>query len=667
MEEKMNLVTMLLKLKNDEKKGVWFIESRYKDVFVSYKELYESVRFRLFNLQRKGLKPKDKIILPIENNYEFLVNFWACVVGGIIPIPCSLSDDDQQKLKILKIFDISSNPFILLTEEKLVFLKTFMSDHVDKRVFKEVSGNVILSSELQDRVEYGDMVFPSLDDIAFIQFSSGSTGNPKGVILTHNNIYTNLMDCIEAAEITQDDSSINWMPLTHDLGLIKIHLGSLCAQINQFIMTPQLFLKRPTLWMEKVSQYKITQLYTTNYGVKLFLDAYRKKEQADWDLKQVRFVLNAAEPISAKLSKEFLNEMNKYGMSKTVMLPAYGLAEATVGVASYKVNQELNVYRLHRDFLSIGDKIEQTDDDNHVEFVEIGFPVKHTSLRICDSDGAVLKDNHIGRIQIKGENVTQGYLNDEANSICLFSNDGWLNTGDIGFLNNGRLTVTGREKDLLIINGVNYYPHDIERLAEATKLIELNKVAAVGVYNPELFRDELLLFVVYKKTIAEFVELSLFLKKEVGKKLGFQVSEVLPVKNIPKTTSGKLQRFYLKEQYEKGKYSEVISQIKELERETVNLNNESCTQLEKEIISIWVDAVGDRNVTLTDEFLEVGGDSFKAVKILNEIESKYGLDIEPLQLINELNTPKKIADFVSDYLKQKQKQKNEESFLNFNF
>ncbi|MEC0134711.1 non-ribosomal peptide synthetase [Paenibacillus odorifer] len=663
-----NLINMLDKLKFNNERGIYFIESRNEETFISYKALYESARYRLFDLQKKGLKPKDKIILQVDKNSDFIVNFWACLLGGIIPIPCSLNDNEQQKMKILKIYEISNNPFVLLSQEKWSILKRFLEDIIASSEIEKFTNSVIVSNYLLNDTSYGEIANTTSDDTAFIQFSSGSTGTPKGVVLSNKNILINLEDSIVRAETTNADSSINWMPLTHDLGLIQIHLGSIYARIDQYIMTSQLFLKRPVLWMEKVSQHKITQLYTTNYGIKLFLDAFEKNSEVNWDLKNVRFILNAAEPISPTLCKEFLNKMGKYRLSELAMIPAYGLAEATVGAAGHGINHPLTIYKLDRNNLLIGNRIKEVDHQNGVEFLEIGPPLDNTAIRICDSNDTVLDDNYIGRIQIKGGNVTKGYLNEEGTSNGLFTNDGWLNTGDVGFINMNNIIVTGREKDLLIINGMNYYPHDIERIAESTNVIGLNKVAATGVYNPHLYKDELIIFVVFKRKLKEFFEISELIKRTVSKKIGFEVTEVIPVKSIPKTTSGKLQRFQLKEQFENGLYKEIIDELTLLRKDA--FKNEykvhHYSSLEKDVLKIWMEIVGHSYIELEDDFFEIGGDSMKAIKMIDEINSKFGLEIEPSQLLDEVKTPKEMSTYIrsnsSEYLKDK-----EEKVIEFNF
>ncbi|MCG7410806.1 non-ribosomal peptide synthetase [Paenibacillus sp. ACRRX] len=644
------LVELIQSLKEVEDRGITFIHSRAMEVFVSFKELYENALKTLFKLQERGLSPGTELIFQIEDNQDFITVYWACLMGRIIPVPCTVGSNDEQKEKLLRIVGIMHSPFMITTLKRWDDLASYIEKKYSFEKGYNMTEKTIFLDDLVGNTEKGELHFPEPSDIAFIQFSSGSTGIPKGVVLTHHNILVNITDTIEYLKTTSNDCSINWMPLTHDMGLISNHLSSMRAGIQQYIMTPTLFLKRPLLWLEKASEHGVTQLYTTNFALKLIISSYATKKIDEINLSKVRTILIGAEPISAKLCNQFIDDMKGYGLDPLCMLPAYGLAEATVGVAGHELGKPIKVTYINRNSMSIGHKITKTEDSdiNSVSFVEIGTCLNNTMIRICDAEGNVLDDQIIGYIQIKGDNVTSGYYNNLVATQEIILDDHWLNTGDLGFVDAGKLTITGRVKDIIIINGQNYYAHDIERIAEGVKGIELNKIVAAGAYNNESQKDELILFVLHRGLLESFVPLSIALKKYINRQIGIEVKHVVPVRSIPKTTSGKLQRFELRDNYLGGNYSEILSQLDTIIGSCEQPPFEPQTPLEKKLHRMWINALEVNAVGMNTPFFEAGGDSIKAIKLIEEINSTFQIDLEVTSLMDGAPTLRSMAYLIEE-------------------
>ncbi|MCL6588800.1 MAG: amino acid adenylation domain-containing protein [Firmicutes bacterium] len=643
----MNTLNELLISRGEIKdKGITFVINDTDERFLSYHDLYHSSLWLLYQLQQRNLKPGEEVVFQIDDNEKFIIVFWACILGGFIPVPISVGQHDEQRLKLFRIWNILQKPRLITTRDVFQKISVFASQaDIPVEVFE---GNVIILDELPESFQNG-LIHPAKeDDIAFIQFSSGSTGEPKGAIITHKNVLLNLTAVLRRAKITPADSGLNWMPLTHDMGLIGTHIKGLLAGIRQYNMPTSLFIKHPTLWIEKASQRRVTLLYSPNFGYKHFLKFLTPEIKRDWDLSNIRLIFNGAEPISLELCQEFLTTLKTYGLHKNSMYPVYGLAEGTIAVTFPEPGSEMAFIHLSRNSLGIGDSIRITgaDDPSSITFVEVGTPLDYCQLRIGDEKGLDIGEDRIGYIQIRGGNVTSGYYRNPQATRQLTGAGGWLNTGDLGFLHQGKLYVTGRAKDVIFIAGQNYYSHDIERIAEAAPGLELGKVAAVGVFNRQQRGDQLVLFILFKSKLAKFLPLIPELKRLVNRQLGIEVAEVIPVKSMPKTTSGKIQRYRLRERYLNGEFDDLRNEINALQAkgaaETAGFLGSAT---ETKLAQIWSEILSQTRVKKDDDFFALGGDSLRATQMLSRIYDSFGIRLE-LEILFENPQLAKLASLI---------------------
>jgi len=463
--------------RRDDEKGITFISGDSEETYVSYKNLYHRALGLLHNLQARGITQGDELIFQLEDNESFLYTYWACLLGGIVPVPVTPGNNEEHRFKLYKIWKILNHPYLITEHETFMALDKFMRSKNFYETLEEMKNRTVLVGDITGAGLSipGTTYKPKLSDIAFVQFSSGSTGDPKGVILTHGNLLVNTRALASRSEISPGDSMLSWMPLTHDMGMIVCHLTSFISHINQYIMPTALFIRRPTLWLKKTNEHKATLISSPNFGYRYFLSFFKPEIADGWDLSRVRVIYNGAEPVSAKLCYEFLDTMASWGLNRNSMCVGYGMAEATVDVSVCAPGEGLIAVHLDRECLNIGRQVRDVDvkDSKCVTFVDVGYPVDDCYVRICDEAGHILDDNVIGHIQIKGKNVTCGYYNNTEATEKTIASDGWLSTGDLGFMRNGRLVVTGRAKDIIFVNGLNYYPHDIERAAEDVEGIGL--------------------------------------------------------------------------------------------------------------------------------------------------------------------------------------------------
>ncbi|MCX8132089.1 MAG: amino acid adenylation domain-containing protein [Clostridia bacterium] len=651
MSDYRTLTELIIARKSEENKGITFILGDTEEVFVSYKQLYFTALGLLYDFQKAGFKRGDEVIFQIDDNQRFVYTFWACILGGMIPVPVTTGTNDEHKMKLFKIWGVLNNPRIIATADFLGKLDAFAEKNGLRGKMSIIKERAAFVDSLIQTENLGEIYCSSPEDIAFIQFSSGSTGDPKGVIITHSNVLANLYSVIKWVGIDSNDVGLNWMPLTHDMGLIGTHIKDVIACINQYNIQTTLFIRHPSLWMQKASEHKVTLLYSPNFGYKHFLKFYQPDENRKWDLSRVRLIYNGAEPISMDLCYEFLDKMSVYGLNRNAMFPVYGLAEGTIAVTFPNLEEKFKYHTLSRDSLKVGEKVVDIpkEDNKAVTFIDVGYPIYNCHVRICDEENYDLGENRIGYIQIKGGNVTSGYYNNKAATEQLITADGWLNTGDLGFMRDRRLVITGRAKDVIFIAGQNYYSHDIERVGECIDGIELGKIAATGVFNEKLKCDELILFVIFKSKVENFIPFVINLKRIINQKMGIEVSEVIPVKNIPKTTSGKVQRFKLRESYIKGEYDSIKHEIHTLMADEFSKRKIEAPKnvIEEKLVAIWSEVLNIKEIGTRDNFFELGGDSLRITQLISRIRDVFGVELDQSELFDNPEI-EKLANAISN-------------------
>lgn len=549
------LTSLLEKCAGKPDSGINFIYSN-TTVFLSYNELFIHARSVLAFLNSRGIVAGDELIIQTEDNKDLLTVFWACVLGGIIAIPVSGGGQQENLRKPLYIRELLRNPWIICDPGQYGRLKEQAEDGLADMLFLETKWVDI--SNIMSVEEQPVLADISPEDIAYIQYSSGSTGQPKGVTLTHSNLVHNIADIADRTMVSGDDRLLSWMPLTHDMGLICFHLTGIYAGANEYLIGTPVFIRRPLLWMESAHIHQATVLYSPNFGLQYFLSALEHHADAHhWDLSAVRLIYNGAEMIAPALCEAFAEKMKDYRMPGNVICPGYGLAEASVAVTLSVPGDPIETGYFERDSLHIGMKAVLRPDAGHpdtIVLVTVGAPVSQCAVRIVNSGDKVLPDGYVGHIQIKGHNVTQGYYRDTVNTAALFTKDGWLRTGDLGLLTDGKLVISGRFKNMLVIQGKNYYPHDIERICMTGLGMTTGKVVACGFRDEKAGHDQLLVFVLFKGNKTTFAPIGQKINNIIPAELGIPVYAVVPIPQIPKTTSGKIQHFKLVAAYASGMY-----------------------------------------------------------------------------------------------------------------
>jgi acyl-CoA synthetase (AMP-forming)/AMP-acid ligase II/acyl carrier protein len=590
----------------------------------------------LHHLQRIGATPGDMLILHVASNEQFIDAFWACLYGGIVPVPVAVGISDEHKQKLLRIARQLGNP-LLYTDRKLrERLATFAATQGEPEAWTALKPRTFLVDQLDDISREGTPARVTADQTAFIQFSSGSTSEPKGVVLTHRNILANAEGARQAALLTEQDTSLSWMPLTHDMGLIGFHLIMMYAGVRQYLMPTDLFVRRALLWLKFAAEKRVTITCSPNFGYRHFLRAYEGKGLDGVDLSSIRLIFNGAEPISVELAQEFLERMAPHGLRRSAMFPVYGLAEASLAVAFPPPGSAFKDLTVDRRSLGVGSVARQVaaDDPNALPLMCEGNAIPFTSIKLVDDAGAETAADQVGHLLIKGDNVTRGYFrNPQANAAAIDA-DGWLRTGDLALWHDGELYVTGRSKEIIFVNGQNYYPHDIEAVVQHEPGLDLGKVAAAGVRNPHAPTDELVLFVLHRSDMASFLPIATRAIHLVNEHAGVEVARVVPVKRIPKTTSGKLQRTALAKSFEDGEFAAEVAEFDAAWQAAHGQGRAAAGQIEQQIKAIVDDALPGKHVDIDENLFEVGASSLTLIQIHEKIDELYPGQVDLTELFD---------------------------------
>ncbi|NNF41084.1 MAG: non-ribosomal peptide synthetase [Woeseiaceae bacterium] len=638
-----NTLTELLADVRDKPREIRFIDGENVESVLSFADLWSRALALLGSLQERGMRPGDELIVFTKSNENFVVAFWAAVLGGIVPVPVAVGISDEHRLKLFRIV-AQLHRATLFTEMGLL---ERLLEFSKQRELDDITGLLESQTVLMTDVlpaATGEVFQAQPNDTAFIQYSSGSTSDPKGVVLTHKNLCTNIRAIVEGTGWNADDQSLSWMPLTHDMGLIGYHLSVLGVGMNHAVMDTSLFVRRPLIWMSKANELRATQLCSPNFGYKHFLKLFQRKGLPDLDLSCVKLILNGAEPISWELCEEFLAALAPHGLKRTAMYPVYGLAEATVGVSLPVPGSEYSRITVDRHSLRVGEPYRAVEPQHAdaVSFVKVGRAIRDVRIRITDDNDQVLPDAVIGNIQLQGDSVTERIYGDEAATTELFTDDGWLRTGDCGLFVDEQLVITGRQKDIIIVNGQNYYPHDIEEIVATLDGLDLNKVVIAGATPQGGQTEELIVFVLYRQAPEDFVPLIRQVRDLVGEQTGLAVDHVVPVARIPKTTSGKVQRGKLLDAYLDGDFDEVMAAL-QLAAGGAETTDDDPLVAELEVICREFSV--ERTIGPDDNLFEVGVSSLTLTEIVLAIDEKYPAKLDISDLF-DYPTLREIAAFL---------------------
>lgn len=516
-------------------RGIHFFGSRFEERFVPYGELFRQAVAFASSLRDRGVGRSDRVLLPLSSNPETVAAFWGLVLLGAVPfsVPVPLMAQDRQAYlrRLVHLATACAVRWWILPGE--AGQQEDVPEGFPPERILRLGPLSRLPLPSKDRDDFSPA---SPDDMAFVQFSSGSTSHPKGVPITHRALVYNLSLIVDNDRRTPESVFASWLPLYHDMGLVGGLLSNLWFRNRLVLMDPRCFVSRPLAWLEAISRFRATVTAIPNFALDVCTQRVSEEQlrQAGVELGSLRYVYNGSEPVRPSSIRRFEQKFASFGFVPGSIYPAYGMAEATLIVTAPKYGVPVVIRRFRG-----------------AEIPSVGYPLGDFQVAVRDEEGRPCGAEQVGEIFLRGTSVTPGYVGPGAESGDLLR-DGWLATGDLGFLDEeGRLFVTGRKKDLLIVRGQNFYGHDIAASVEEGLSL---RPGTVHVFSVEREEAEAVVLLVAAPRAGgpargsrpdgdpDLEGLRREIVKLVLREFGLAVHDVLFVPRLPKTTSGKIMR-----------------------------------------------------------------------------------------------------------------------------
>lgn len=533
-----------------------FLRGREVHRECSNAELYEEMMVRARQLRALGLKKGDKLAFVVPETEDFVLTFLAAFAAGVVPVPMypplSFGKLDAYVDTAARIVE-ASEARMMLTDGRMQAILWSLVDRVD--TLEALHTTEALAKQNIDGVEV-DIDDITLDDVAFLQFTSGSTAMPKGVIVTHGSLLANLDGIMNVGlKIVEEDVAVTWLPLYHDMGLIGMVLAPVWYGVPTTYISTLDFVKQPSIWMETMSTYGGSISFAPNFAFALAVKRTRESKLAQMDLSRAKAIGCGAEPNNPETLRTFLEFFGRAKLPSNCLLPAYGMAEATLAITFHELADELHTDVIDADrYEAEGLAIPVAlNDDTAVrvsEHVSCGAPFPGHEVVIVDENFNPLPERHLGQIIVRGPSNTPGYYNEPEKTADTFRDVG-LVTGDLGYLADGKLYVTGRKKDIIILNGRNYDPHAIEWAVQDIDGVRKGNVVAFSIPGAQ---SEGLVVVVEAKEDADETTVVADIQQKLSEDLFLAAVDIVLVEKgqLPKTSSGKLQRAKTRAQYLDG-------------------------------------------------------------------------------------------------------------------
>ncbi|MCX7892678.1 MAG: AMP-binding protein [Burkholderiales bacterium] len=535
------------------RRHVTFLVDEEATETLTYGELRTRARRVAAALQRAGLVPRESVAIMLPSGLEFFAVYYGILIAGGVPVPiyppfrmATVEDHLRRQAGILA----NAQAQLLVTVPEAKLIARFL--HADVPTLRDVLTARELERETAEPVPYA----ASPQDIAFLQYTSGSTGSPKGVILTHANLLANLRAMGRAAEAGPDDVFLSWLPLYHDMGLIGAWMGSLYFTVHLVLMSPLAFLSRPSRWMREIHRWRATICAAPNFAYELLASRVDAAELEGLDLSSVRWAFNGAEPVSADTLERFAARFARHGLDPRAIAPVYGLAECALDLAFPPSRRGALVDHIDREALAHTGRAVPVapGSPNAMKVVANGRALPGYEIRIADRAGRTLAERTEGRIEFRGPSATAGYYRNPEATRALFDGD-WLDTGDLGYLAEGELYVTGRAKDVIIRGGHNIYPYELEEAVGKLPGIRRGCVAVFGAKSGDGATERVVVLAETRATDpAERERLRAAVNNLAVDLIGGPADEVVlaPPHAVLKTSSGKIRRAATREAWEQG-------------------------------------------------------------------------------------------------------------------
>jgi acyl carrier protein len=535
-----------------ERLSVFLYEER-KEIALTYRDLWHGAMVYAATLAAQGVGPGQTVAIMLPTSKEYLFCFYGVLLAGGVPVPlypparlATIEDHMSRHVGVLN----SAGCSVMVTIPEAKALAWLLRAQV------ESLRAVMVPEDFTADARSFTPVRGRGGHIGFLQYTSGSTGSPKGVVLTHANLLANVRAMGKAARATQEDVYVSWLPLYHDMGLIGGCFATMYHGFPVVLMSPLAFLSRPSSWLRAIHRHRGTISGGPNFSYELCLRRIPEHEVDGLDLSSWRFLYNGAEPVSPETMAAFEERFGKYGVRPGSISPVYGLAEASVGLAFTPPGGPREVDVIDREkFARSGEAVPaRPDDPAPLKVVGCGRVLAGHDMRVVDAAGLELPDRHEGHLQFRGPSATTGYYRNPEATKALFAGE-WVNTGDRAYLSDGMLFLTGRDKDIIIRGGRNITPYELEEAIGDLPRIRRGCVAVFGSLDPANSTERV---VVLAETRQPDTALDEELRHRINELavslIGSPVDDIVlaPPHTVPKTSSGKIRRVAAREYYERG-------------------------------------------------------------------------------------------------------------------
>lgn len=623
-----------------DKSAFTYIEDNSQSISLTFSELNARVS-QLAHIIATRACVGERVVLLLPQGMDYVVTFLACLRAGVVAVPLYPPLSRNQSGRVVKVVK-DCDATMVLTNQRLFEAVDAALEHTPE--MPELVCVNALSAQVEQQTQLPQL---QSDMLAFLQYTSGSTGTPKGVMISHSNILANTAALVDATGCGQEDIFCNWLPLFHDLGLVNTLLLPIYLGAHSVLMSPARFVKRPACWFEAIASYRATICGAPNFAYDLCVKRLKTDRLVGLDLSCWQRAFTAAEPIDSDTLDKFERKFAAIGFKPEAWLAAYGMAEATVFISANQIRSANGVKTF--DPQSLQNKQVVTTDEGGQSLVACGHATEHHELLIvCPQTRQVLPECLTGEIWFAGPSVAKGYWQDEektkATFGCALATDQagrYLRTGDAGFMWQGQLFISGRLKDILIINGRNYYPQDLEKTCfdSHEALVDFAAVAFESKGQVVLVQE------VARKYLQnlDFAKVVKTIEQHVFEQFELVVADVVLLRagHLSRTSSGKVQRSLTSKLYAQDELPRLNAQT--LTDTSIRIAPQTAT--EKRLAEIWGTVLGIDSPSLNDNFFALGGQSVTALYLSEQIFAAFGVKLSPRSLF-EYPELSELASFI---------------------